>query len=50
MWRAVAYAARYGKQRIPDMMRMTLQDFWRFHAALADLVGRENDTGSDPEG
>jgi hypothetical protein len=42
LWEVFAYAARYGKQPLSEVMSMTLADLNRFIGAVSKIVTEEN--------
>jgi hypothetical protein len=43
IWKLVAFAARYGHQRIPDLLAMTKSDLNKFVEKLAEIMSEEKD-------
>lgn len=41
LWRQLAYAARYGKQPLSDLMALSMRDLGEFGDALSSIVEDE---------
>lgn len=41
LWKSLAYAARYGNQRVPDLLAMPLSRLRSFTGAVSSIVEEE---------
>ena len=45
LWKALAYAGRYGHQPLDGALRMTLRELDAFNEAVSNIVEEENKPG-----
>lgn len=50
LWTLIATAARYGHQPISEIMSLTLDQLTRFNDQLANMIERENKSGTSLQG
>jgi len=46
IWKTLAYVCRYGHQPIHSLMRLPVSDLRRLADKIADLIEKENSSGS----